>query len=26
MPPDSEKSKSPRQFLDAVNSALPAGA
>ena len=26
MPPDSEKSRSPRQFLDAVNGALPAGA
>ncbi|KOG30757.1 acyl carrier protein [Streptomyces resistomycificus] len=26
MPPDAEKSKSPRQFLDLVNSALLAGA
>jgi minimal PKS acyl carrier protein len=26
MPPDAERSKSPRQFLDLVNSALMAGA
>ncbi|MFC8433428.1 acyl carrier protein [Streptomyces sp. NPDC057253] len=26
MPPDAEKSKTPRQFLDLVNSALLAGA
>jgi minimal PKS acyl carrier protein len=26
MPPDAEKSKNPRQFLDLVNSALLAGA
>ncbi|MDT0573644.1 acyl carrier protein [Streptomyces sp. DSM 3412] len=26
MPPDAEKAKSPRQFLDQVNSALMAGA
>ncbi|MFJ5777008.1 acyl carrier protein [Streptomyces sp. NPDC093094] len=26
MPPDAERSKTPRQFLDLVNSALPAGA
>ncbi|MFI6039951.1 acyl carrier protein [Streptomyces sp. NPDC051315] len=26
MPPDAERCKTPRQFLDLVNSALPAGA
>ncbi|WP_225830997.1 acyl carrier protein [Streptomyces sp. NK08204] len=26
MPPDAERSRTPRQFLDLVNSALPAGA
>ncbi|MHC3467741.1 acyl carrier protein [Streptomyces sp. 7R007] len=26
MPPDAERSKTPRQFLDQVNGALPAGA
>lgn len=26
MPPDAERSRTPRQFLELVNSALPAGA
>ncbi|MET9735720.1 acyl carrier protein [Streptomyces sp. NPDC006458] len=26
MPPDAERSKTPREFLDLVNGALPAGA